>query len=513
MKPLIRTMKKKRSPKKKRSSATEQPKSAPRMTRREARIAARLSEEQRERRNVFNERMRNAPRRMRVQTVRTKGYYRFAKEYPADRGADGFRENRPPVRRMSKLAKWLTVLACVAAFCVAFIGTRSAMLISAMPGDTDYMATPTDAMALHGIKALRFTAEELADSSAEQLKRKLDAAGCNVALFEYKNEAGQLAFSSTVGETVRDDDDGFDWFDGYDGYGYYDEDGYYQEFYDEYEEYGYYDEDGDYHLYDAYDGYDEEDDGENDGGEEVTGGWKTVGELEEMGIRTAAYISCFRDSAAASENESWAIRDFDEPDEPLYDSDGYLWLDPYQPEVTAYLTGLMQEALNGGFSYVVLDHVSFPYDLGLRTAYFSGADVADQADNSILLDFLAQALNVTGTKQMILMCDVNGLTADAMARDNRYGGSLLTCGAEVFAVDARLSMQPENEPDPLGLFSYKEDVPNAFILSVCSKAYEAAKDSEYVDDARVMVCVENDGNDAALKELLDHTGLEDFIIW
>lgn len=438
--------------KKKRTVPTEQPQPAPRMTRREARIAARLSEEQRETQEVFRQRMKNAPPRSRLRPVRTKGYYRFAKDYPAAAGTDGFRENRPPSQKLSAAAKWLVLLCCAIVFCCAFILTRSAMKISAMPGDADYLATPTDPLAAPGIRARHISAEELAGYSPMELKRLTEASGCNTALFELKDEAGNIVFPTELARGSA----------------------------------------GDYTVENA---------------------WETVAALEALNVRTAAYICCFRDSAASAYDDKLAVMDFDDPDQPLVDSDGSLWLDPYLPETVEYLTGLMRVALEGGFSYVVLDHVSFPYDLGLRTAYFSGADVADQGENSILLDFLAQALDVTGTGQLILMCDVNGLTADAMARDNRYGGSLLTCGAEQFAVDARLSRQPEDEPDPLGLFAYKDDVPTAFILSVCSEANNAAKSSEYVDRARVMVCVDNDGNTPALRELLDHTGLEDYIIW
>ena len=437
---------------KKRAPKTEQPKPAPRMTRREARIAARLSEEQRETREVFRERMKNAPPRVRVRPVRTKGYYRFAKEYPSDVGADGFRENRPPAQRLSKGGRALAALLCLAVFCLGFIATRSAMLISLLPGDTDYLATPADALAAHGIAAMRFTAEELRDYGAGDFRRTLEEAGCNAALFEFKDADGYLAFPTVLARGSA-------------------------------------------------------------GEGAVETAWETVAALEESGVRTAAYISCFRDSAAPAEEDDWAVRDFDDPDEPLYDSGGGMWLDPYLPETVAYLSGLIREAVDGGFSYVVLDNVCFPCDLGLRTAYFSGADVADRGENSILLDFLAQALDITGTKQLILLCDVNGLAADAMERDNRYGGSLLTCGAEVFAVDARLSLQPEDEPDPLGIFAYRNDVPTAFILSACAAAYTAAKESEYVGDARVLACVERGNDPVALQELLDHTGLNDYIIW
>ena len=437
---------------KKTSHTTERPIPAPRMTRREARIAARLSAEQRETREVFLDRMKNAPPRLRLKPVRTRGYYRFAREYPAAVGTDGFRENRPPTQKLSRAGRVLTALLCVAAFCLAFIGAKTAMMISAQPGDTDYLATPADALAAHGIAALRISAEELAYYDAKGLKRMLDARGCNTALFEFKDAAGNIAFPTALARGSAGD-------------------------------------------------------------AAIETAWETVAELESMNVRTAAYISCFRDSAALAYDDDLAVRDFDDPDDPLYDSSDSMWLDPYLPETAAYLTGLIAEAIDGGFSYVVLDNVCFPFDLGLRTAYFSGADVADQGENSILLDFLAQALSVTGTNQLILLCDVNGIAAGESDRDNRYGGSLLTCGAEVFAVDARVSLQPKDEPDPLGIFAYKDDVPNAFILSACSNAAFAAKTSEYVANPRVLACVERDVSTDALKELLDHTGLNDYIIW
>ncbi|MBQ6067464.1 MAG: hypothetical protein IJK89_11670 [Clostridia bacterium] len=438
--------------KKKNTKKTEQPKPASRMTRREARIAARLSEEQRETREVFRSRMKNAPARMRLKTVRTRGYYRFAREYPSSVNADGFRENRQPSQKLGAKGKWLAVLLCVIAFCAAFIGTRAAMLISAQPGDTDYLATPTDAADQPGIAAMRFTAEDLGTYGAGDIKRMLEAFGCNTALFELKDADGYITFPTELAKGSADE--GF-----------------------------------------------------------VEGAWETVAALEEMDIRTAAYISCFRDSAACAYDWAWAVRDFDDPDLPLYDGDESMWLDPYRQEVVAYITGLMQEALDGGFSYVVLDNVSFPYDLGLRTAYFEAGNVADKGENSILLDFLAEALDITGTNQLILLCDVNGITSDALERENRYGGSLLTCGAENFAVDVRLSFQPEHEPDSQEIGAFKNEVPTAFILSACTAANNAAKASEYVNNPRVLACVERGDNDAALRELLAHTGLNDFIIW
>ena len=438
--------------KKKNTKKTEQPQSTPRMTRREARIAARLSEEQRETREVFRSRMKNAPARMRLKTVRTKGYYRFAKEYPSSVNAEGFRENRQPSQKLGGKGKLLAALLFVIAFCAAFIGTRAAMRISAQPGDTDYLATPTGAEERPGIAAMRFTAEDLGSYNAEDFRRMLEDSGCNTALFELKDADGYIAFPTELAKGSADE--GF-----------------------------------------------------------IEGAWETVTALEEMDIRTAAYISCFRDSAACAYDRAWAVRDFDDPDIPLYDGDDSMWLDPYRPEVVEYITGLMQEALDGGFSYVVLDNVSFPYDLGLRTAYFEAGDVADKGENSILLDFLAEALDITGTNQLILLCDVNGITADALERENRYGGSLLTCGAESFAVDLRLSMLPEHEPDSLELSTFRDEVPTAFILSVCTAANNAAKASEYVNNARVLACVERGNDDAALRELLAHTGLNDYIIW
>lgn len=442
----------KKKPARKKQPAPAVP-AAPRRTRREAQEAARLSAEEKERRALFHERMKNAPARVRLKPVRTKGYYRFAKEYPSDVGADGYRENRPPARGLSAAGRCLLALLCVAVFCLAFIWVRAAMLISAAPGETDYLATVSDAVSVApGLRALRFTGEDLRGYGAPELKRMLAEYGCNAALFEFKDPDGYIAFPTELALGAA---------------------------------------------------------GEN----ATETAWDTVTALEQADVRTVAYISCFRDSAATAYDTELAVMDFDDPDEPLTDAAGSMWLDPYRPETAAYLTGLITEAIDGGFSYVVLDNVCFPYDLGLKTAYFSAADVADRGENSILLDFLAQALGVSGTGQLIVMCDVNGLAAGEMGRDNRYGGSLLYCGAENFAVDARLSLQPLDEPDPLGLFAYREDVPSAFILSACAKAHGAVTEAENLDGARLLACVENDGPPAGLKELLAHTGLNDYIIW
>ena len=420
-----------------------------RSERRKARLAKRKAEETKDSEAVFLERMKSYPSGHSPKTLRTRGYYRFAKDYPTTVDAEGFRENLPPARKLPSGRKFIVFLLCAAVFCITCTGIFVGTALSEKPGDTDFTAVPKE-QKYDGIHAMRITYEEMLTDSPEEIAALLETEGCNTALFEFKDADGYVLFP--VGESRG-----------------------------------------------------------SSSVKTVENAWETVSALEAADIRTAAYISCFRDSAALADGISMAVRDFDNRESALIDNKDSMWLDPYMPEVTSYLKALIQKAVSGGFSYIVLDNVCFPCDLGLKTAYYSSKDIADHGETSVLLDFIAEALGMTGANQLIVMCDAYGFAVGDGIHNDRYGDALITCGAELFAADARLSYQISNVPDPLGIYTKIESMPTVFMLDVCSNALETVKSNEQTSNARVLACVEYDNG--AANDLLAHTGLKDFIIW
>lgn len=79
--------------------------------------------------------------------------------------------------------------------------------------------------------------------------------------------------------------------------------------------------------------------------------------LKDKGAYLVAEISCLADDAMASRNTPLALRDGSGG--VLTDGTG-AWLDPYNLETRAYITGLMEEIAAMGFDEVLLVNIAYP---------------------------------------------------------------------------------------------------------------------------------------------------------
>ena len=149
-----------------------------------------------ERNAVFVKKMRGASARKAPFTLRTKGYYRFSKDFPADVDGDGLRENaeqKKHVRRRAILMAAVLVLV----FCASFIAAKTAWYVStAAPRQTPAETTePTSAQQKTG---LRFIGSQKDEDAAENALQALHSAGADIAVLELKDASGIVYDNSAL---------------------------------------------------------------------------------------------------------------------------------------------------------------------------------------------------------------------------------------------------------------------------------------------------------------------------
>lgn len=142
---------------------------------------------EKERSAVFKRRVKNAGTRKAPVTQRTRGYYRFTKDYPAEVDSDGLRKNgEDPVR---KRRRGLLIAGLMAGVCLlAFFMTKTAWYLAAREPETQPTAAPEASPAVM-TGALRIEADELTAAAADAA---LTQANLGIAVLEYKTENGNL---------------------------------------------------------------------------------------------------------------------------------------------------------------------------------------------------------------------------------------------------------------------------------------------------------------------------------
>lgn len=212
-------------------------KKAGRLRRYRERLERELREQEKKRNTLFKKRVNAASEKKAPKTLRTKAYYRFAKDYPSVVSPDGFRENTPEKEKMSKRAKVILSIGCVLVFILTFVGVQTGIELSKrMPDEGGSSSVISED---EGIKACYITPSEFSEKTAEELKNSLSASGFNTAVIEFKSEYGYVYFD--VGSFIGASAD-----------------------------------------------------------KKIDGAADKIKELEKSGINCIAYISCFKDSVVSS---------------------------------------------------------------------------------------------------------------------------------------------------------------------------------------------------------------------
>ena len=148
------------------------------------------------RRAVFARRLQKASSRKAPVTLRTRGYYRFTRDYPGNVDEAGFRENRPGKKR-AVLRGVLWALGLVAVFCLSFTLAKAAWLVSNEPPAVTEPTEPVNTESA-AFQALHFSRRAVENASAASLLRSLEAAEADVAVLEVKDTEGYVYVYDTL---------------------------------------------------------------------------------------------------------------------------------------------------------------------------------------------------------------------------------------------------------------------------------------------------------------------------
>lgn len=436
-----------------------------RMKRRQEELARRAAEKAKRDELYFRRRVKNASSKKVPFTLRTRSYYRFAKEYPSNVDTNGFRENKPPVKKLTPVKKIILFLVCIVVFAAALIGAKTGLVISMR--EPENISTGDPIAVSQPLRAYHFAVNEINDITT--IKNILEVNDCNAAVFEFKNEDGKLNFGALP--PTRTAEPG-------------------TELTTEIQEET---------TAAPVTEYDKK--------------WDIIKELESEGVKTVAYISCYKDSAKAVSDPSLAVEDYDSPGTALKDSKGNMWLDPFSPGVTEYLVELMQKAMDGGFSYVLLDNVCRPVNMGLKTAYYPFAGDTGSDFNGALSRFIQAAVNGIGREKVIVMSDPYGFISAKDDVSGRYGGNISDSGAGNYAIDARLSHMQTKGFDPAEIYTYVKEMPLVAVIDSFSLSVDAARDSETPTDAKLWACLEYGEDKATADKILNGSKTDNYILW
>lgn len=392
---------------------------------------------------LFRKRVREASEKKAPKTLRTKAYYRFSSEYPSELSPDGFRENKTEKSSMSPKKRIFTALACVLVFFLSLLTVQTAAEISKRSSEEEYTAPADTASASLSFYHVR--PDDLSSKTAEELISEIKATGCNTAVLEFKDEYGYVYFNinSFVGSSAD---------------------------------------------------------------KKISTAWDTLNSLNGAGISTAAYISCFKDTVAASSLSGMETKT--SSGSIFKDKENACWLDPFSGDACTYVLDVIKKASEGGFSYVLLDNVCYPYDYSSSApAYGLSAGAAEK--NSALISFINSAAAAVGKEKIITLCDISGFAALSQIPNEKYGGTITDSSCIAYCVDLRKEKQYSVQLDNCEVFNYIEEMPLAFILDAGALAKNRLlKDKEA---SVIFAIIDKNTEDAA--EFSVHAGIDNIIYW
>ncbi|MBE6790293.1 MAG: hypothetical protein E7535_03765 [Ruminococcaceae bacterium] len=153
--------------------------------------AKKISEKKRN--ELFRKRVRSATEQKAPETVRTKAYYRFSKDYPSVVDHEGFRENLQGKEKLSVRGKIILSLCFVAVFLLTLFVTE--LLIVFSEREIVPAVTPPEEESVLFTDGQRLSPEVFIESTAEEISGSLTG---NTILLDVKNEEGYIHISDNI---------------------------------------------------------------------------------------------------------------------------------------------------------------------------------------------------------------------------------------------------------------------------------------------------------------------------
>lgn len=398
------------------------------LSRLQARRAEKKQAAESERSRIYRKRLKNAPIRKAPLTSRTRGYYRFSKDYPGNVDENGMRENAVSKKRLLRQRLCLAA-ALIAVFCISFVAAKAAWLAAKTPPQD--VTAPTQEEKAPLTAAMHFTQDALEGADASGVLARLKNAGCTVAVLEFKD---------VYGSTHR-------------------------------------------------------------------GFTPLMKALQAQGVKTAAYISCFKDTLHAAETPGLAVQTVNGAAGYWKDNGGSGWLNPFSDAARTLLLNTVRTAAGDGYDYILLDNVCFAADSGSAAAYYPGESEFTGTRNQLLTGFVNDAVAAAGSASTILMGKYGAFDPAAPQDRAPCFGPLNGTSAGLICADARFSEQQKNITVGGSKFANASDIPFAFVLAVGELAALGA------GERGVVLCIENGGAAAEAIRAAGYAGAAGYILW
>ena len=148
-----------------------------------------------ERKAIFDRRLKKASARTAPVTQRTRGYYRFTRDFPGTVDENGLRENGRRKKSVAKILLWVLGLAAV--FCLAFTLTKAAWLVS---NEAPVVTAPTETAEPQALpfRAVLIPRDKIETATADSVKKTLEEAGAQTAVLEVKDAYGYIYVYDTL---------------------------------------------------------------------------------------------------------------------------------------------------------------------------------------------------------------------------------------------------------------------------------------------------------------------------
>lgn len=414
-----------------------------RSLRRQEKLEKEKKNSEKSRNALFRKRVREASEKKAPKTLRTKAYYRFSSEYPSAVSPDGFRVNETEKSSLSPKNRFLAAIICVLIFILSFTAVQTAAELS-KKATKEENSVPAVAVT-DSLSAYHITPEALSSKTSEELIADIKSDNCNTAIIEFKDEYGYVYFNinSFIGASAD---------------------------------------------------------------RRINSAWDTLNALNDSGITTAAYISCFKDTVAASSLSGMEIST--SSGYVFYDNSGECWLNPFSEETCNYLLDIIKKASEGGFSYIILDNVCYPADYSTTSPVY-GSAAGTTEKNTALISFINSAVDTAGKDKIITLCDISGFATLSQIPNEKYGGTIINSSCIAYCVDLRQSKQYSEQLDNCEIFNYIEEMPLAFILDAGALAKNRLLQEK---EASVIFAVIDKETESAA-EFTSHAGIDNIIFW
>lgn len=286
----------------------------------------------------------------------TKGYYRFAKEFPSVTDSNGFRDNDTVVNSRAKqsLLKGRLSILFVVVFVLSFCATALCVAISKVPvaQEENEVVTVTDDSVIKTLnRIIALNGEEFASVSTDNIISECKTSGADTVIIELKDAQGHFYFKPSISvsaEAVAT---------------------------------------------------------------VIPDILNIIKEIKQQGISVYASVSCFADDIYARNNKSLtayvtSVGDDGNESKTIWyggENGSNAWLSPFSNEVCYYLTTIIGDVAALGVDGIIFENTTVPVSTTTENVKFAFSDEFESSVNDKIANWLSYTMSTVNCKTAVTL--------------------------------------------------------------------------------------------------------------